>query len=153
MLDIDWGKQPFTTSSSCDISSVFKCGVSYKKIRKVYGIAKIYETYVGKMEYQGEGEDLVKLGDIGKEFGATTGRRRQCNWLNLDTLNMAITINGITDLIVNKCDIIKILGIYKLIHNESIIEFKSFEEMIEYINKNITDKNINITYSYRKDAI
>lgn len=153
MLDIDWGHYPFVTSSHCTSTVISSCGYPFKKIRNVYGIAKIYETYVGKMEYQGPDPELVTLGQLGHEYGATTGRLRQCNWFNLDTINMAVTVNSVTHLIINKCDIIEQLGVFKLIHNDTKIEFETLEKMKEYINANIIDPDIEIIYSYHKDRI
>ena len=72
---------------------------------------------------------MEKLGQLGEEFGATTGRKRQCNWLNIDRLIRAINVNGVTDLIVNKCDIIKELSIYKLTYGTDSLIFSNFEEI------------------------
>ena len=65
-------------------------------------------------------EDLKKLAQMGEEFGSTTGRLRQCYWLNLDELTQAIEVNGVSDLIINKCDIMEQLGVFKLVHRDSL---------------------------------
>ena len=153
MLDIDWGYYPYVTSSHCTSSMISSCGFPFKRVSSVYGVAKIYETYVGKMEYQGEDEMLDKLGELGQEFGATTGRKRQCNWLDMDVLNRSLAINSVTNLIINKCDILEKLGVYKLYNNKELVEFATFDEMKTYINENIKDKTIKVMYSYHKDRL
>tara|TARA_Y100000389_G_C17467788_1_gene527295 strand:- start:2499 stop:3530 length:1032 start_codon:yes stop_codon:yes gene_type:complete len=158
-LDIDFGKYPFVTSSQCHVGSVVSCGFPTNKINKIYGVAKIYTTYVGNMIFQPADPLLEKLQILGNEFGATTSRKRQCNWLNLDELKKAIYICSVTDLIINKCDIINSLNYYKLYHNnddESELPkehvFSSWDDMKNYIIENLP-KSINITFSYDKDKI
>ncbi len=73
------------------------------------------------------------IGDHGKEFGSTTGRRRQCNYLNLDNLLTSLYINNCNICIVNKVDILKDLGIFKVISKGEIITFSNWNEMKEYI--------------------
>jgi adenylosuccinate synthase len=106
-LDIDWGDYPYVTSSHCTTAGAMLNGVPPKAIRKVYGVCKAYETYVGTKSFQPEGDIFNKLQEVGKEFGATTGRKRQCNYMNLDLLQKAIRINGVTDLVINKMDVLK----------------------------------------------
>lgn len=147
MLDINYGNYPYVTSSNCLASSVCTTGVSHKNIENVIGVCKIYNTYLGTMEFQPENEnDLVLLQREGEELGNTTGRVRQCNWLNLDELLKAIKINGVDKLIINKCDIIKNVGVYKLYHLDKLIAFNTFLEMENYIKEIITDK-IDIIFS------
>ena len=105
-LDIDWGDYPYVTSSHCTVGSVCLNGVSPKKIRKIYGVAKAYETYVGTKEFGMHCDDLKKIQELGQEFGATTGRPRKCNWINIDSLAYAAKVNDITHLVVNKIDIL-----------------------------------------------
>lgn len=143
MLDIDWGNYPYVTSSSCLSYNACSSGVSLKSIDKIYGVAKIYRTYVGNFDFQPDDENLDKIAVLGSELGATTGRRRQCNWLDLPQLQKSVMINGVTDLIINKCDIISKLGVFKL-YNGDLIEFNTFKEMKEYINSFL---NIKVTYS------
>lgn len=155
-LDIDHGNYPFVTSTHCCSGFVFNSGIAPNKIKEIYGISKIYSTYIGNMKFQPEDNDeLIKLGELGNEFGSTTSRKRQCNWLNLDKLKTSMFVNGVTQLIINKCDIIKQLGIFKLIHNNQLIEFSTWPEMKGYI-ENFLSNYINpenITYSYNKDEI
>ncbi len=78
-LDPDWGDYPFVTSSHCGVAAALQNGITPRSLRDVWGIAKIYETYVGKRTFQPEGEVFENIQEVGKEFGATTGRVRQCN--------------------------------------------------------------------------
>lgn len=128
-LDIDHGHYPFVTSSSCGISGVLTTGIPMKYIKNIYGIIKAYDTYVGLREFQDLNDpDLCKLQKQGHEFGNTTGRSRQCNWLNLDETKAAIFRNGINILIVNKVDILKEVGVFKYILNEKIVEKETYTE-------------------------
>ena len=77
--------------------------------------------------------NLNKIGIVGNEYGATTGRKRQCNYLNLDNLKNALEINQCNICIINKVDIIEKLKIFKLYHKGELIEFKNIDEMKNYI--------------------
>jgi len=152
MLDIDSEFYPYVTSSHCISAMAATCGYSFKKIDRVYGICKLYNTYVGNRQFQPEDQpELHKLAVLGEEFGSTTGRQRQCNWLDLNQLQRAIVINSVTDLIVNKCDIIQELGVFRLYHNTKLIEFSNIEEMQSYVTDQFTD--VNICFSYHNDRI
>lgn len=143
MLDINWGKYPFVTSTHCDTGFIVSTGVSPRSIRDVYGIIKLYSTYVGKMKYQPADEIFEKLAEIGHEFGATTGRMRQCNWMDVDQVIKAIKVNGVNILVINKCDIIEQLGVFKMYKNGEIMEFETIDQMKEYLkNKLSVDKII-----------
>ena len=159
MLDIDYGNYPYVTSSNCHAGIVTNNSISLRNIRNIYGICKCYNTYVGNMEYQPSGEEgkiLDDLGRLGNEFGSNTERKRQCNWLDIDELIKAIYINGVNVLIMNKCDIIEKLGIYKLYSNKKLIEFDNFTKMkdfmIEEIKSNIRF-DIEFLFSCSKDTI
>ena len=90
------------------------------------------------MEFQPkDNEELERIGKLGHEFGATTGRKRQCNQLNLDTLKEALLINQCNRCIINKIDILEELGIFKLYHNNELKIFTNFDEMREYICKTL----------------
>lgn len=146
MLDIDWGEYPYVTSSNCLAGSFVNCGIPACTLRHVYGVLKIYETYIGSKNFQSDDVDLNRLISIGKEYGNTTGRQRQCNWLNMDTIKHAVNTNGVTHLIFNKCDIISEINIFKLISNKSIYKFDSIQDMQEFIENDI--KNMNKLYSH-----
>ena len=109
LLDIDFGSYPFVTSSTTTCAgSCTGLGIAPNRINKVFGIFKAYCTRVGSGPFPTElfdetGEELrVK----GSEFGATTGRPRRCGWLDLPALKYAVEINGVTNLIMMKSDIL-----------------------------------------------
>ncbi|MDR2907669.1 MAG: adenylosuccinate synthase [Bacteroidales bacterium] len=109
LLDVDFGSYPFVTSSNTTTAGVCTgLGVAPNKIGKVYGIFKAYCTRVGSGPFPTELHDETgeKLRQNGHEFGSTTGRARRCGWLDLPALNYAVMINGVTDLIVTKIDVL-----------------------------------------------
>ena len=142
-LDIDWGDYPFVTSSHCTTAGALLNGLAPQTVRDVWGIAKIYETYVGSKKFQPEDAIFDKIGDLGEEFGATTGRRRQTNWLNVQTMERAIRMNGVNKLVINKVDILNKLGVWNVIDNEKVIPFKSSDEMKQYIRDRMKPLGIN----------
>jgi adenylosuccinate synthase len=150
-LDIDFGDYPYVTSSHCGIAGVIASGINHHMIGTVYGIAKIYETYVGSKEFQPlENDELPKFQEVGQEIGSTTGRKRQCNYLNLDTLIPAIKINGVTNIIFNKIDVAQQLNIFKLIYKNEIKIFDSLSDMQSFIYdvlENDIDYFVHIFYS------
>ena len=106
-LDIDFGDYPYVTSSNTGVGAVLNNGFNYKQIRNVVGVIKCYSTYVGAKDYQQVHDDrFEKLREIGQEYGATTGRPRQIDWLNLNEVITACQMNGVTKLIVNKMDVL-----------------------------------------------
>jgi adenylosuccinate synthase len=105
-LDIDFGDYPFVTSSNTGVGAVLNNGFNYKQVRDVVGVIKCYSTYVGAKGYQKDDERFEMLREIGQEYGATTGRPRQIDWLNLNEVNTACQMNGVTNLIVNKMDVL-----------------------------------------------
>lgn len=140
-LDIDFGDYPYVTSSHCGIAGVISSGINHHMIGNVFGIAKIYETYVGNKEFQPkENTELHRFQEVGQEIGSTTGRVRQCNYLNLDTLIPAIKINGVTNIIFNKVDIIEQLNIFKVIYKNKIKIFKNLFEMKNFINDTLVNE-------------
>lgn len=109
MLDIDFGSYPFVTSSNTVCAGACTgLGVAPNKIGKVFGIMKAYCTRVGSGPFPTElfDADGETLSDRGYEFGAVTGRRRRCGWVNLVALRYAINLNGATDLILMKSDVL-----------------------------------------------
>jgi adenylosuccinate synthase len=124
-LDIDWGDYPYVTSSHCTVGSAVLNGVPPQNIRKIYGIAKAYRTYVGAKSFEGDDPIFQKIREVGEEFGATTGRARQVKWLNLNDLVVAININGVTDLIMNKMDILESIGALTLQVDDETYTFKT----------------------------
>lgn len=109
MLDIDFGTYPFVTSSNTISAGVCSgLGIAPNKIREVIGIAKAYCTRVGSGPFPTELNDAdgEKLRQIGMEFGATTGRPRRCGWLDLPQLQYTIMLNGVTQVIITKMDVL-----------------------------------------------
>ena len=109
MLDVDYGSYPFVTSSNTICAGACTgLGVAPGRIGRVYGIIKAYCTRVGSGPFPTELMDETgdKLCSIGHEFGAVTGRRRRCGWIDLVALRYAIMLNGVTDLIMMKSDVL-----------------------------------------------
>ncbi len=108
-LDIDHGTYPFVSSSSTTAGGVCTgLGIAPNKIDRVFGIFKAYTTRVGAGPFPVELFDETgdKIRDIGHEYGAVTGRNRRCGWLDLVALKYTIMINGVTDLIMMKGDVL-----------------------------------------------
>ena len=132
-LDIDWGDYPFVTSSHCTSAGVLLNGLPPSSVRDVWGVAKMYETYVGSKKFQVEGEVFDKIADVGEEYGATTGRRRQTNWMNMQTLERAVRINGVTHIVFNKVDVLRSIEEWALYDLEKRVEFKNGSDMEAFI--------------------
>jgi len=123
LLDIDFGSYPYVTSSNTICAGAcIGLGVSPKNVGSVYGVFKAYCTRVGSGPFPTEiqNDEGIKLQKQGNEFGATTGRPRRCGWLDLPALKYAIMLNGVTELIMTKADVlsgfekIKICTAYKM---------------------------------------
>lgn len=109
MLDIDFGTYPYVTSSNTISAGVCSgLGIAPNKIRDVIGIAKAYCTRVGSGPFPTELLDDTgeKLRQVGKEFGATTGRPRRCGWIDIPQLLYTIMLNGVTQVIITKLDVL-----------------------------------------------
>ncbi len=109
LLDIDFGSYPFVTSSNTiSAGACTGLGVAPSRIGEVLGIFKAYCTRVGSGPFPTELENETgeKIRQIGREFGATTGRPRRCGWLDLPALKYSILINGVTQLIMTKADVL-----------------------------------------------
>lgn len=109
LLDIDHGTYPFVSSSSTVCGGVCTgLGVAPNRIGEVFGIFKAYSTRVGAgpfpVELFDETGDLIR--EVGHEYGAVTGRNRRCGWLDLVALKYAIMVNGVTQLIMMKSDVL-----------------------------------------------
>jgi adenylosuccinate synthase len=109
MLDVDFGSYPFVTSSNTTTAGACTgLGIAPKQIGKVIGIFKAYCTRVGGGPFPTELENETgeKLRAIGHEFGATTGRPRRCGWIDLPALKYAIMLNGVTEMVMTKADVL-----------------------------------------------
>lgn len=157
-LDINYGNYPFVTSSETLPYSSCSLGFSPKKIRNIFGVAKVYDTKSGVdplfPESLWNDVDLDNLIKIGEEYGSTTGRKRLANWLRLDDLIYAIEKSGTTHIIFNKCDILNLLNKYKIFYKNKNIDFLNIESMKEFINSELLKQfNLDIKYSYSRSSI
>lgn len=122
LLDVDFGSYPFVTSSNTTTAGACTgLGIAPNKIGSVYGIFKAYCTRVGGGPFPTELDNEVgeNLRQIGHEFGATTGRARRCGWIDLPALKYAIMLNGVTELIMMKADVLDSFDtIYACTHYE-----------------------------------
>jgi len=111
LLDVDFGSYPFVTSSNTITAGACTgLGVAPKNIGEVFGIFKAYATRVGSGPFPTELEDEVgeAMRQEGREFGSTTGRPRRCGWIDLPALKYAMMINGVSQLIMMKADVLNI---------------------------------------------
>ena len=144
LLDIDFGTYPYVTSSNT--TSAGACtglGIAPNKINKVFGIFKAYTTRVGSGPFPTELFDQTgeRMAKVGNEFGATTGRPRRCGWLDLVSLKHSITVNGVTDLIMMKGDVLS--GFDKI---KVCTKYEYNGENIDYMPFSILDENIKPIY-------
>ena len=119
LLDIDFGTYPFVTSSNTTAAGACTgLGVAPNSIGEVFGIFKAYTTRVGSGPFPTElfDEDGATMAKVGHEFGATWGRPRRCGWLDLVALKYACQINGVTQLIMMKGDVLSDLTWLKFVH-------------------------------------
>ena len=109
LLDVDFGSYPFVTSShTLCAGACTGLGIAPNKIGEVFGIFKAYCTRVGSGPFPTELHDETgaKMRDIGHEYGAVTGRERRCGWIDLVALKYTIMLNGVTQLIMMKSDVL-----------------------------------------------
>jgi len=130
-LDIDWGDYPYVTSSHCTVGGAILNGVPPQKIRKVYGVAKAYRTYVGNKEFEKPSEIFDKIREVGNEYGATTGRKRQIDWINFDDIIKACNINGVTHLIVNKLDVLEEVNNFSFYYKDNNVTSNGTSEFFQ----------------------
>ncbi|MFU1859745.1 adenylosuccinate synthase [Sphingobacterium sp. NGMCC 1.201703] len=134
LLDVDFGSYPFVTSSNTTTAGACTgLGIAPNKIGKVYGIFKAYATRVGGGPFPTELHDETgeRLRQLGHEFGATTGRARRTGWIDIPALKYAIMLNGVTDLIMMKADVLDTFDkIYACTHykyNGEVIDYMPYE--------------------------
>jgi len=130
LLDVDFGTYPFVTSSNTITAGMCTgLGIPPTKINKVIGVFKAYCTRVGSGPFPTQLDDEIgeKIGEIGREVGATTGRKRNTGWLDIPALKYAVMINGVSELAMMKADVLD--------------EFKTIKVCTHYIvNGKQTDK-------------
>ena len=134
LLDIDFGSYPFVTSSNTiSAGACTGLGIAPNKIGDVFGIFKAYCTRVGSGPFPTELFDQVgeTIGKVGNEFGATTGRKRRCGWIDIPALKYAIAINGVTKLMMMKADVLSGLDEIKVCthynYNGELIDYLPFD--------------------------
>jgi adenylosuccinate synthase len=148
LLDVDFGSYPFVTSSNTVTAAVCTgLGIAPHKIGKVYGVFKAYCTRVGSGPFPSElfDETGQKLRDNGHEYGSTTGRPRRCGWLDLPALKYAIMIDGVTDLIITKADV---MDDFEEIKVCTAYEYKG--KRYDYLPYEISDEDMKPHYTARK---
>ncbi|MBT8305117.1 MAG: adenylosuccinate synthase [Bacteroidia bacterium] len=145
LLDIDFGTYPYVTSSNTTAAGACTgLGIAPNKVGEVYGIFKAYTTRVGSGPFPTElfDEDGETMGRVGHEFGATTGRPRRCGWLDLVALKYACQVNGVTQLMMMKGDV---LSGFKTLKVCTAYKYKG--ETIWHLPYNIEEDNISPIYT------
>lgn len=145
LLDIDFGTYPFVTSSNTTAAGACTgLGIAPNQIGEVKGIFKAYTTRVGSGPFPTELFDEVgeTMGRVGNEFGATTGRPRRCGWLDLVALKYAVRINGVTELMMMKGDVLS--GFEKL---KVCTAYNYKGKKIEHLPFNIEAENVTPIYT------
>ncbi len=145
LLDIDFGTYPFVTSSNTTAAGACTgLGVAPSKIGQVKGIFKAYTTRVGSGPFPTElfDKDGETMGRVGNEFGATTGRSRRCGWLDLVALKYTVQINGVTELMMMKGDVLS--GFEKL---KICTAYNYKGKVITHLPYNIEAENVTPIYT------
>ena len=145
LLDIDFGTYPFVTSSNTTAAGACTgLGVAPNSIKDVIGIFKAYTTRVGSGPFPTElfDENGETMSRVGHEFGATTGRARRCGWLDLVALRYACQVNGVTQLMMMKADV---LSGFKTLKVCTAYNYKGKE--IKHLPYNIESENISPVYT------
>ena len=136
MLDVDFGSYPFVTSSNTICAGACTgLGIGPNKIGHVFGIMKAYCTRVGAGPFPTElfDETGKRIRDLGHEYGAVTGRERRCGWIDLVALRYAIMVNGVTELIMMKSDVLDEFDTIKacVAYRQNGLEIMDFPYCIE----------------------
>ncbi|CAM1368260.1 adenylosuccinate synthase [Tenacibaculum xiamenense] len=140
LLDIDFGTYPFVTSSNTTAAGACTgLGIAPNRIGDVFGIFKAYTTRVGSGPFPTElfDEDGATMAKVGHEFGATTGRPRRCGWLDLVALKYAVQVNGVTQLMMMKGDVLSGFDTLKV-----CTSYKYKGEEITHLPYNIEPENV-----------
>lgn len=145
LLDIDFGSYPFVTSSSTITAGACTgLGIAPGRIGKMFGIFKAYCTRVGSGPFPTELHDETgeAIRQAGREFGATTGRPRRCGWLDLPALKYTIMINGVTDLIMTKPDVLSEFDTIQV-----CTQYKIDGKVIDYMPFDVVNAKIEPVYT------
>ena len=144
LLDIDFGTYPFVTSSTTTAAGACTgLGIPPRSIKNVFGIFKAYTTRVGSGPFPTELFDDFgkKMSKIGNEFGSTTGRSRRCGWLDLVALKYSIRINGVSQLMIMKGDVLSGFD-----HIKVCTSYKTKNGIISHFPFSINDDEIKPEY-------
>ncbi len=144
LLDVDFGTYPFVTSSTTTAAGACTgLGIAPNTVGEVYGIFKAYTTRVGSGPFPTElfDEDGETMGRVGQEFGATTGRARRCGWIDLVALKYAIRVNGVTQLMMMKGDVLSGFKTIKV-----CTAYATAEGQIEHFPFSIEPENVSPVY-------
>ena len=145
LLDVDFGTYPFVTSSNTTAAGACTgLGIAPNKIKEVFGIFKAYTTRVGSGPFPTEdfGSDGDIMAKVGNEFGSVTGRKRRCGWLDLVALKYAIQVNGVTQLMMMKGDVLSGFETLKVC---TAYNYKG--EIIHHLPYNIEEENVTPIYT------
>ena len=145
LLDVDFGTYPFVTSSNTTAAGACTgLGIPPNKIKEVFGIFKAYTTRVGSGPFPTEdfGESGDNMAKIGNEFGSVTGRKRRCGWLDLVALKYAVQINGVTQLMMMKADVLSGFETLKV-----CTAYNYNGNKINYLPYNIEEENVQPIYT------
>ena len=145
LLDVDFGTYPFVTSSNTTAAGACTgLGIAPNKIKDVFGIFKAYTTRVGSGPFPTELFDEVRatMAKVGNEFGSVTGRQRRCGWLDLVALKYAIQINGVTQLMMMKGDVLSGFETLKVC---TAYQYKG--KTIHHLPYNIEEENVTPIYT------
>jgi adenylosuccinate synthase len=155
MLDVDFGTFPFVTSSNTVSAGVCSgLGIAPQKIKEILGVTKAYCTRVGGGPFPTELNDATGelLRTTGNEFGSTTGRPRRCGWIDLVSLKFACMINGVTQLVMTKADVLDALDTLQVCKSYKIngkdtdeVPFQMFKLDVEPIYKSFEGWQTDIT--------
>lgn len=160
MLDVDFGSYPFVTSSNTIAAGACTgLGLGPGKIGRVYGIMKAYCTRVGSGPFPTELLDATgdRIRDLGHEYGAVTGRNRRCGWIDLVQLRYSIMVDGVTELIMMKSDVlddfdtVKACVAYRLKNGEVTRDFPYEIDSVEPIYEELPGWRTNMTQFTSED--
>lgn len=155
-LDPHFGTMPYVTSLHCGTAAALLNGLSHKSLHRVYGCIKAYTTYVGNDSFHGTDPILNQIQEVGQEYGTTTGRKRQCNYLNLEDLAQAILVNSPDILVISKMDVLQRVDTWKFISRDGAVENvhseENFKERILTCLHTL-DPQLTVKFSYRPDDL
>jgi adenylosuccinate synthase len=167
LLDVDHGMYPYVTSSNTTAANIFTgTGLSFKTPVDVVGVFKVYNTRVGEGPFSGCIEQTNPnlagtIREIGKEYGATTGRPRKIGWIDLDELKYAINLNGVTQLALMKTDIFNGFEEFCAVFDGFTLKFKgwnsiddkNFKDFVQFLERNLNVPVKFVSFGPNRDQI